>query len=303
MIKIPPYLKRGATIGITCPSGYMPMENAKACIQTLQQWGFEVKIGNLLGGYSDNYFSGSDEERLTELQSMMDDSSIDAILFGRGGYGMTRIIDRIHFKKFKKNPKWLIGYSDITVMHMHLLSKHRIASIHAPMAGAFNDLEKGELYLDSLKKVMMGRNQTYTCAAHRFNHNGKTEGILIGGNLSLLINLMGTPSDFETKNKILFIEDIGEYLYNIDRMLQQLKRSGKLEKLSGLIIGGFTDMKDTQRPFGKTIYEIINDNVKDYDYPIAYNFPVSHTSENYALKVGIKYQLNVTASKTTLKVS
>ncbi len=303
---IPSYLKKGDTIGITCPAGYMEKEKAQACIDTLQSWGYEVMVGKILGSNSNNYFSGTDEERLNELQAMLDDESIKAILCGRGGYGVGRIIDKINFNHFKRKPKWIIGFSDITILHCHLNSKLKIASLHAPMASAFNNngpdsyRDKNE-YVQSLQKALAGKKTTYQTATHTFNKQGIAEGELVGGNLALLAHVNGTPSDINTKNKILFIEDVGEYIYNIDRMLYQLKRSGKLEKLAGLMVGGFTDTKDTVRPFGKTAYEVINEIVKDYDYPVSFNFPVSHEKENYALKVGIIYQLDVGRKKVTLK--
>ncbi|UAY52566.1 S66 peptidase family protein [Ferruginibacter albus] len=295
---IPPYLKKGDTIGIACPAGYMEAAKAQACIETLQQWGFQVMVGKTLGSNSDNYFSGTDEERLDELQAMLDDESIKAILCGRGGYGVSRIIDKIDFKKFKRNPKWIIGFSDITVLHAHLNSKLKVASLHGPMAGAFND--KNEFVL-SLQKALAGKKTNYHCAVHSFDRQGNATGELVGGNLALLVHLIGTASDVNTKNKLLFIEDIGEYTYNVDRMFHQLKRSGKLQNLAGLIIGGFTDMKDTVRPFGKTVYEVINDIVQEYTYPICFGFPVSHEKENYALKVGGKYELKVAKTKVSLK--
>jgi muramoyltetrapeptide carboxypeptidase len=293
MIKIPPYLKKGDTIGITCPAGYMAKEKAQTCIETLQQWGYHVMVGKTLGSKSDNYFSGTDEERLNELQAMLDDDSIKAILFGRGGYGVSRIIDQLNFKKFKNKPKWVIGFSDITILHCHIFSNYKIAGIHAPMAAAFNEGGAKNEYVLSLKKMLAGKKNKYTCATHIFNNQGTAVGELVGGNLSLLAHITGTPSDINTKNKILFIEDIGEYIYAVDRMFYQLKRSGKLDNLAGLVIGGFTDMKDTERPFGKSIEETIHDIVKDYAYPVCFNFPVSHGKENYALKTGGTYQLSV----------
>ena len=296
----PPYLKKGDTIGITCPAGYMVAANAQSCIATLVDWGYHVIVGKTLGSESKNYFSGTDEERASELQTMLDDKSINAILFGRGGYGMSRIIDKLNFKKFKKNPKWLIGFSDITVMHMHIYSNYKIAAFHAPMAAAFNDGEDKNEFILSLKNAIAGKKAKYKCAAHPFNKQGSATGKLIGGNLTLLANIIGTPSDYEPKNCILFIEDIGEYLYSIDRLLQQLKRSGKFDKISGIIIGGFTDMKNTERPFGKTMEEIIQDVLADYDYPICFNFPVSHSKENVALKVGATYNLLVKNKESVL---
>ncbi len=297
----PPSLQQGDTIGITCPAGYMPLEKAQACINKLMNWGYQVMVGKTLGSSSNNYFSGTDDERLDELQAMMDNKDIKAVLFGRGGYGMTRIIDRLDFKRFQKNPKWLIGFSDITVMHCHLLSKYRIASLHAPMAAAFNDDDTENPYLDSLRDALAGIAGKYTSPSHPFNITGEAKGVLTGGNLSLLINMIGTESELDTEGTILFVEDIGEYLYNCDRMLWQLKRSGKLKKLKGLILGGFTDMKDTERPFGKSIDEILQEIVGDADYPVCYHFPVSHERENYALKIGIKYSLIVRIDTVVLK--
>jgi muramoyltetrapeptide carboxypeptidase len=301
MIKIPPYLKKGDTIGITCPAGYMAAEKAQTCITVLQQWGYQVMVGKTLGSSSVNYFSATDEDRRDELQAMLDDDSINAILCGRGGYGVGRIIDGLNFTKFKKKPKWIIGFSDITVLHSHIYSNLKIASLHAPMAAAFNDGEYKNEFILSLQKAIAGKKATYKIAPHAFNKLGIVTGELVGGNLSLLAHLTGTASDINTKNKILFIEDIGELIYSIDRMLYQLKRSGKLDKLAGLIIGGFTDMKDTERPFGKTVYEVIQDIVAEYDYPVCFNFPVSHGKENYALKVGGSYELKMTSKTVQLK--
>jgi muramoyltetrapeptide carboxypeptidase len=301
MIKTPPYLEPGNTIGITCPAGYMASGKVTACIHKLQSWGFEVMQGKTVGSDSVNYFSGTDEERLDELQAMLDDKNIHAILFGRGGYGMGRIIDRLDFKKFRKNPKWLIGFSDITILHTHLLSNHSIATIHGPMAGAFN-IENGDTRsIDSLHDALSGKKANYKCNPHPLNRNGKVSGKLVGGNLALLAHVIGTDSDFDTKNRIFFIEDIGEYLYNADRMLHQLKRSGKFDKIAGLVIGGFTDMKDTERPFGKTISAIIHDLIAGFDFPVCFDFPVSHSVNNLALKIGLEYQLKITAAHTLLK--
>lgn len=294
MIKMPPYLKKGDTIGITCPAGYMAAEKAQTCITVLQQWGYQVMVGKTLGSNSLNYFSASDEDRKDELQAMLDDKNINAVLCGRGGYGVGRIIDQLDFTRFKKNPKWLIGFSDITVLHSHIYSNLKIASLHAPMAAAFNDGEYNKEFIQSLRKAIAGKKAVYKTAAHALNKPGNVSGELVGGNLSLLAHLTGTPSDINTRNKILFIEDIGELIYSVDRMLYQLKRSGKLDKLAGLIVGGFTDMKDTERPFGKSVYEVINDIVAGYHFPVCYNFPVSHGKENYALKVGGSYELKIT---------
>ena len=293
MIKIPSYLKKGDTIGITCPAGFMAAAKAQTCITALQSWGFEVMVGKTLGSNSRNYFSGSDEDRLDELQAMLDDDNINAILFGRGGYGLGRIIDGIDFTKFKKKPKWLIGFSDITVLHCHLNRRLNIAALHAPMAAAFNDGEDKNEFILSFYKAITGKKAKYNCAAHSFNRTGIASAELVGGNLSLLAHCCGTASDIVTRNKILFIEDTGEYIYNIDRMMYQLKRSGKLGSLAGLVVGGFTEMKDTERPFGQSVYEVIKEIVAEYDYPVCFGFPVSHGKENFALKIGVQYTLKV----------
>jgi muramoyltetrapeptide carboxypeptidase len=297
---VPPYLKKGDTIGLACPAGYMAIEKAQNCIDTLQSWGYRVLLGQTLGGDSTNYFSGTDRQRAEDLQAMLDDPSVKAILFARGGYGMGRIIDQLDFKRFRKAPKWIIGFSDVTVMHTHLFSQFKIATLHAPMAGAFNDGQQSNEFVLSLKKAIKGIKGRYKCEGHPNNQTGTATGKLIGGNLALLAHVIGTSSDYDTKNNILFIEDIGEYLYNIDRMLYQLKRSGKLKHLRGLIFGGFTDLKDTQRPFGKSIDDILTEISMDLNIPVCFHFPVSHEKENVALKIGVQYELQVGRKKVVL---
>jgi len=300
MITVPPYLKQGDTIGIICPSGYMPYEKAKTCIEVLQQWGFIVRVGHTLG-HQFNYFSGTDEERLYDLQAMLNNSFIKAILCARGGYGLSRIIDEISFTKFKQNPKWIIGYSDITLLHAHIYRQCKIASIHSPMAAAFNDGQHENEYIQALRNVLSGTPITYTTKPHSFNIQGTCTGELIGGNLAIIAHMIGSKSSFRTDNKILFIEDTGEYLYNIDRMFIQLNRSGMLNNLAGLIIGRFTDMKDTTIPFGSDVYSIIRAHVEEYPYPVCFNFPVGHEKENYPLKIGIPHQLSISSSGVELK--
>ncbi|HTS46213.1 MAG TPA: LD-carboxypeptidase [Puia sp.] len=301
MITVPPYLKKNDTIGIICPAGYMSLDKAQTCINTLKDWGYGVKTGKTLGSSSPNYFSGTDKDRLADLQEMLDDDEVNAILCARGGYGTGRIIEDIRFKKFKKRPKWIIGFSDITILHAHIYSNYGIATMHAPMAAAFNDGGYEDKFVWSLHHVLEGGKIKYQCAAHEFNKKGEAVGELIGGNLSLIAHILGTSSDIKTRGRILFLEDVGEYLYNIDRMLYQLKRSGKLSKLAGLIIGGFTENKDTERPFGQTAYEIIHNVVKEYKIPVAFGFPVSHGKENYTLKIGVGYKLKVSRNKVVLE--
>jgi muramoyltetrapeptide carboxypeptidase len=300
MVKIPPYLQPGDTIGMVCPAGFMLPEKMQTCIDTLQSWGYAIKKGRTLSSNSSTYFSGNDEERLSDLQEMLDDDSVKAILCARGGYGVGRIIDDIDFKKFKKNPKWIIGFSDITILHAHIYRHCKTATLHAPMAGAFNDGGFNNRYVLSLKNALEGKKTRYAIPPHALNKKGEAVGELIGGNLSLLAHLTGSPADYKFKGRILFLEDVGEYLYNIDRMMYQLKRSGKLDRLAGVIIGGFTDTKDTERPFGETAYDIIHRIFSEYEYPVCYGFPVSHEKENLALKIGVGYKLKVGKGKVTL---
>ena len=292
MATTPPYLSPGDTIGIMCPSGFMPEEKYSTCIRVLKEWGYKVKEGSTLKSQY-HYFSGTDEERLNDLQQMMDDDEVKAILFARGGYGLTRIIDSINFKKFKKRPKWMVGYSDITLLHCHILKQYKIPSLHAPMAAAFNDGGQENQYILSLKSALAGKKASIDIPFYQLNKMGQAIGKLVGGNLSLLAHITGTKSQVKMKGKILLIEDIGEYIYHIDRMMYQLKRSGQLDELAGLIVGGFTDMKDTVIPYGKEVYEMINDLVKEYTYPVCYHFPVGHQTENFALKVGVEHHLYV----------
>lgn len=296
----PPSLSKGQTIGMMCPAGYMDRERVENCVRTLGQWGYKVRVGKTVGS-GDHYFSGTDEERLEELQAMLDDPSVHAILFARGGYGLGRIIDRLNFRRFSRNPKWLIGFSDITVLHAHVHSKLGIATLHAPMAGAFNEGGDQSDAVLSLKKALRGLQGNYTASSHPFNHPGEVKAPLVGGNLALLAHLVGSSSQLKTEGRILFLEDVGEYLYNIDRMLHQLKRAGMLSRIRGLVIGGFTDCKDTERPFGKTVDEIFNDLLKPYTYPVCYGFPVSHGAENMALKCGSLYTLHVSPRLVRLK--
>ncbi len=290
IIRIPPYLRKGDAIGLICPAGFMPKEKTEACMALLTQWGFAPHAGHTVGNQY-HYFSGTDEERLADLQAMLDNPDIKAILCARGGYGTSRIIDRVNWSTFRKKPKWIIGYSDVTVLHCHLYSRLKMASLHAPMAGAFAEGENE--FILSLKNALLGRILSYRTESHPFNRKGEATGPLLGGNLSLLAHLTGTSSMPSLKGAILFLEDVGEYLYNIDRMLLQLDRTGKLKDLSGMVIGGFTDCKDTVTPIGKTALELIAERISGYSFPVAFNFPVSHDKNNVALRTGMLHTLKV----------
>ena len=299
-MKNPPFLHPGDKIAIVCPAGYMPSQKALACIKTLKKWGYSVVQGKTLGGNSKNYFSGTPEERLADFQHHINDPSVKAILCGRGGYGTTHLLDKIDWKQFKKNPKWIIGFSDITILHTYLQHELKISSIHGPMANAFNDDDGINRYTLSLKDTFEGKPVQYNCLPHKLNRTGKSKAPIVGGNLSLLAHSIGTNAELESDGKILFIEDIGEQLYNVERMLLQLKRAGKLKKLKGLIVGGFSQKKDTERPFGKELYQIINDITQEYKYPVCYGFPISHDKENVAIAIGSIYKLEITEDLVSL---
>ncbi len=298
----PPFLKPGSLVGITCPSGYVSADRVAYAITVLEKWGFKVKRGKTIGS-EHFYFSGTDEQRLTDLQEMIDDPTIDAILMGRGGYGMSRIIDSLDFRSFIKKPKWICGFSDITVLHNHLQSVCNLPSLHSPMCGAIKPETENEEYLKTLFSALTGARLSYQTPPSPFNRSGEAEAILTGGNLSLLVHLTGSVSEVDTTGKILFIEDLGEHLYHIDRMLLHLKRAGKLDNLSALVVGGFTDMQDTERPFGQTIEEIISDKVKEYNYPVCFNFPAGHQEINYTLTLGATHTLAVNEKGAILTLS
>jgi muramoyltetrapeptide carboxypeptidase len=304
--KVPPYLKAGDTIGITSPASSISLAEIQPAVALMESWGFNVETGTTIGK-KDFTYGGTDDERATELQQMLDNPNIKAIMCARGGYGMVRIIDRIDFSQFKANPKWVIGFSDITVLHCHINQNFGIATLHSKMCNSFpDDWTKAEPIqvstILSIKQALLGEEMSYTAQPSIYNRLGKAEGQLVGGNLSIITNMAGTKSDIETKGKILFIEDVDEYLYNIDRMFWNLKRTGKLNKLVGLIIGGFKVKPDTVgEEFGKTIYEIVTEKVKEYGYPVCFDFPVGHQRANFALKCGVKHALEVGAVGSTLK--
>ncbi|WP_221390691.1 LD-carboxypeptidase [Dyadobacter sp. NIV53] len=291
-IKIPSFLKAGDKIGIIAPASAINYTEMIPGINRLKnEWKLEVVEGQTLKS-SFNQFSASDEDRLTDFQKMLDDPSIKAIMAARGGYGCSRIVDDLDFTNFIQSPKWIIGFSDLTVVHSQLF-KLGITSVHAPMVKSMM-LPGAEEAADSLRKVLFGELPSYSINSHSLNRPGTATGQLVGGNLCLFAHLIGSVTDIDTKGKILFIEDVNEYLYNLDRMMIQLKRAGKLDHLAGLIVGQFTDMKDNSRPaFGKNAYEIIHEHVSEYDYPLSFNFPVGHVSDNRAMIVGMESRLDV----------
>ncbi|TKC12742.1 LD-carboxypeptidase [Pedobacter polaris] len=289
MIKQPTYLKKGDKIAIVCPAKKLP-KSIEAGIAILKEWGLEVIEGKTVTG-SYHQFSGTDEERTADLQQYLDDPSIKAIIAGRGGYGTIRIIDQLDFTAFNKNPKWLVGFSDITILLAHAFAKLNVQSIHAQMPYTFE--ESTPAALESLRKSLFGENISYTYTSDFNSKDGAAEGILIGGNLSLLITVQGSESEMDYTDKILFLEDVGEREYAIDRMMRLLKRAGKLANLKGLVIGAFNEIDEEKIPFGQTPEELIWELVKEYDYPVCFNFPTGHIDDNRAMILGKLVSLSV----------
>lgn len=302
----PPYLKKGDIVGITCPAGYITLQDIQPAVLKLKEWGFAVRIGDTIGK-KDFTFGGTDEERLNDFQQMLDDKKVKAIMCARGGYGAVRIIDKIDFAKFADKPKWIIGFSDATVIHSHLNKNFGIASIHSKMCNSFpEDWNMADTIqketIETIRKCLTGEKMQYDIVPNENNKNGIAEGILVGGNLKTIETLAGSKSDIVTDGKILFVEDTGEYLYSIDRMFWNLKRTGKLNKLKGLIIGGFKTKKDDEGDeFGKSLADIVLEKVKPFHYPVCFDFPVGHQKNNFALKCGIKHRLIVTNESCSLK--
>jgi muramoyltetrapeptide carboxypeptidase len=293
---IPEKLKIGDKIGIVSTARKITLEELSPAIKLLENWGFEVVFGpNLFE--ENNQFSGTIEQRTADLQSMIDNDAIKVILCARGGYGTVQIIDNINFHSLKKNPKWLIGYSDVTVLHSHL-NNLGIASLHATMPVNFANNSNNSL--QSLKNFLLGKSNRIECKSHAFNRLGKVDAEIVGGNLSILYSLLGSNSDIDTEGKILFIEDLDEYLYHIDRMMMNLNRNGKLAKLKALIVGGMKDMNDNEIPFGKSVEEIILEHTKKYDYPICFGFPAGHINDNRCIKLGVKSVLKITKNGVSL---
>ena len=293
---IPSKLTRGDKIGIISTARKISLEELSPAINTLESWGIEVVLAENLFE-EDNQFAGAVKQRTTDLQSMINNDKIKAILCARGGYGTVQIIDNIDFTNLKKNPKWIVGYSDVTVLHSHLHNLG-VASMHATMPKNFATNTKDAL--KSLKKSLFREGTIVECDPHPFNKKGRIEAEIVGGNLSILYSLLGSDSDIDTDGKILFMEDLDEYLYHIDRMIMNLKRNGKFENLKALIVGGMSDMNDNDIPFGKTAEQIILEHTKDYDFPVCFGFPVGHINNNSAIVFGVKSLLEISAKKVRL---
>jgi len=287
----PAYLKKGDKIAIVSPARSITFDEVHPAIRFFQRHDLEVVLGSYV--FSRHHqFAGSDEQRRKDFQHALDDEKIRAVVCSRGGYGTVRIIDRLDFSKFRRRPKWIVGYSDATVLHAHIQRQFGIETLHAAMPVNINGEEQDET-LQSMMNALSGKPVTYRYHTPALSRSGTAEGELTGGNLSVLYSLMGSSSEPDTSGKILFLEDVDEYFYHIDRMMMNLKRAGKLDRLSGLVVGGMTRMNDNAIPFGKNANEIISDAVKEYSYPVCFDFPAGHLEPNVALIMGREVTLKV----------
>ncbi len=298
-MKRPLYLREGSTIWITAPARKVKLKEIEPAILILKTWGYKVKIGSTIAR-ENNQFSGTDQERSQDFQNALNDPETNAIWCAKGGYGTIRIVDALDFTKFLKHPKWIIGYSDITVLHARIHDL-KVLSLHATMPIDITTIKKKAL--STLKKALAGTPISYKISAFHLNRKGVSKGQLIGGNLSVLYSMLGAPGAIDTNGKILFLEDLDEYLYHIDRMLINLKRNGYFNGLKGLIIGGMTQLHDNTIPFGKNYIEIILDITAEYDFPIAFNFPAGHIEDNRTLVFGEEITLDVSSKQTLVKMN
>jgi len=294
---MPEFLQKGDTIGILATARKIDLATLQPSIKLLESWGLNVVIGKTIGPEQDQ-LAGSDELRAQDFQEMLDNPNIKAIWGAKDGYGTVRIVDKIDFTRFKKKPKWVIGFSDMTVLHSHI-NNMDIATMHGIMAIS---IERATCEaLESFRQAIFGETQDYCVDHHPYNRMGTATGELVGGNLSVLFSIMGSPSEIDYKGKILFIEDLDEYLYHIDRMMMNLKRNGYFDSINGLVIGGMTSMKDNEIPWGKDALQIIQDVTAEYKFPVIYNFPAGHIKDNHTLIFGKKVTIRVDENEATLK--
>ncbi len=288
---IPEFIQKGGRIRIIAPSGKVSKEKVLLGIELLQDVGYEVIVGRHVFDRHFQY-AGTDQQRAADFQEAINDTRTKAIICARGGYGSVRIVDKLDFSPLLKSPKWLAGFSDITVFHA-VLNKLGLASIHGAMPAFFLENKKPSKSFYSLIAALTSGISGAEVAPHQLNCSGAASGELTGGNLSLIYSLQGTPWQLDMKGKILLIEDLSEYLYHIDRMMQNLRLSGQLGDLAGLVVGGFTEMQDNESPFGKSAYEIIHDAVNGYRFPVCFDFPSGHLPKNLSLVLGTNYHLEV----------
>lgn len=293
----PPYLQKGDTVALVCTARKFSLEEAQPAVALLESWGLHVIYGATIG--EDNHqLGGTDALRAADFNAMVANPEVKAIWCARGGYGSVRIIDQIDFEQLKRTPKWVIGFSDVTVFHSQI-HQEGLQSLHGIMA--FSVPKATEVSKESLRKSLFGETVSYEIASHPANRQGSASGVLVGGNLSIVYSLLGSKSALDTAGKILFIEDLDEYLYHLDRMMYNLKRNGYFEELKGLIVGGMTDMYDNSIPFGQDALEIIKAISADYGFPIVFDFPAGHGEANWALRFGATVALEVGKSTVTLK--
>jgi muramoyltetrapeptide carboxypeptidase len=286
----PPELHHGDTVSVIAPSGKVNREDVKRASKILKDWGLTIKLARHL--YSEHHqFSGTDEQRLDDLQEALDDSSTKAVICARGGYGLTRIVDHLDLIKFRRHPKWVVGYSDVTTLH-YLIAGQGIESIHSIMPSQMG-LEGSDLAMQTLQDLLFGGEMTPIRTDSRFNRDGVATGLLVGGNVSLIENMLGTQTALDHSGKSLFIEDVGEYMYRLDRMLVHLERAGVFNQISGLVVGSFTSMKNGSIPFGEEPYDMIFRICKKYEVPMLFGAPIGHSLENQAVPVGRLCSLEV----------
>lgn len=293
----PEFLQKGDTVAIIATARKIDAATLQPAVKLLESWGLNVVLGKTIGK-EENQLAGPDWQRATDFQEMIDNPKIKAVWAAKGGYGTVRIIDRIDFTNFKKKPKWICGFSDVTVLHSHL-NNMGIETIHSLMAVSAKTATPEAI--ESFRKALFGEPLSYKLPDAPFNKNGKAKGELVGGNLSVLYSVMGSKSEIDYKGKILFIEDLDEYLYHIDRMMMNLKRNGYFDGLKAVVIGGMTEMNDNDIPWGKDALQIVQDILKDYKFPIIYNFPAGHIKDNRAMIFGKTVSIEVTDAGSTVK--
>ncbi|MCL2027362.1 MAG: LD-carboxypeptidase [Bacteroidales bacterium] len=295
---LPKFLQKGDIVALVAPAKKLDVSIVENARKHLENWGLQVIVGESATA-SFHQFSGDDEVRRKDFQTQLDDPNVKAIICLRGGYGSARIIDQLDFSEFVKFPKWIVGYSDITVIQNHILKNFNIASLHAEMPLNFPKFQQTNESLNALENAIFGEFESFEIPSDSLNKMGSAKAELVGGNLAILCNLLGSNSEINTDGKILFLEDIGEYLYSIDRMMMTLKRAGKFDKLAGLVVGQFTNIKDSDIPFGKNVYEIIAEHTEKYDYPVMFDIPAGHCDINKALIFGAEYAMNVSEKMCT----
>ena len=300
-MKIPPSIKPGDKIRIISPAGKVKEDYVLPAVEWLQNQDYKVELGKHV--FANHFqFAGTDKQRLDDLQTALDDPETAAIICSRGGYGTVRIIDKLNCGYFLNHPKWIVGFSDITILHV-CMNNLGVATIHGAMPRYFFDENSLPTEnLNSLMQLLSGEKIQYSIKTEKANKTGKVSGELVGGNLSIISSLQGTKYEIDTFGKILFLEDIDEFLYHTDRMIHQLKLSGKLDNLAGLILGDFTDMKDNESPFGKTVEEIVMEAVEEFNYPVCFGFPAGHDKKNLALAFGKKWDLEVLEQQATIRI-